>query len=84
MYGPDAAHHTAELTRLFAGEPGHAEEVLDLYRKAYALITYDLFGTGPHDGTSAGAPPCCGDAHYSRSRGTFSFQVREKTRRSAS
>ncbi|MGW6541970.1 phosphotransferase family protein [Streptomyces massasporeus] len=50
MYGPDAAHHTAELTRLFARELGHAEEVLDLYRKAYALITYDLFGTGPHDG----------------------------------
>ncbi|MEU9571823.1 aminoglycoside phosphotransferase family protein [Streptomyces massasporeus] len=50
MYGPDAAHHTAELTRLFARELGHAEEVLELYRKAYALITYDLFGTGPHDG----------------------------------
>ncbi|GGV71393.1 hypothetical protein GCM10010228_29180 [Streptomyces massasporeus] len=50
MYGPDAAHHTTELTRLFARELGHAEEVLDLYRKAYALITYDLFGTGPHDG----------------------------------
>ncbi|MEW2809128.1 hypothetical protein AB0929_18810 [Streptomyces massasporeus] len=50
MYGPDAAHHTAEPTRLFARELGHAEEVLDLYRKAYALITFDLFGTGPHDG----------------------------------
>ncbi|MBX9361529.1 phosphotransferase family protein [Streptomyces sp. WAC04114] len=50
MYGPDAAHHTAELTRLFARELGHAEEVLELYRKAYALITYDLFGTGPQDG----------------------------------
>ncbi|GAA2312502.1 hypothetical protein GCM10010234_66480 [Streptomyces hawaiiensis] len=50
MYGPHAAHHTAELTRLFARELGHAEEDLTLYRKAYALITYDLFGMGPHDG----------------------------------
>lgn len=50
MYGPDADRHTAELSRLFARELGHAEEVLALYRKAYALITYDLFGMGPHDG----------------------------------
>ncbi|MES9620701.1 phosphotransferase family protein [Streptomyces tuirus] len=50
MYGPDAAHHTAELTRLFARALGHAEEILELYRKAYALITYDLFGMGPQDG----------------------------------
>ncbi|PTH86111.1 aminoglycoside phosphotransferase family protein [Streptomyces sp. A244] len=50
MYGPHAAHHTAELTRLFARELGHAEEILTLYQKAYALITYDLFGMGPHDG----------------------------------
>jgi aminoglycoside phosphotransferase (APT) family kinase protein len=50
MYGPHAAHHTAELSRLFARELGHAEEVLALYQKAYALITYDLFGMGPHDG----------------------------------
>ncbi|WP_435856515.1 phosphotransferase family protein [Streptomyces tibetensis] len=50
MYGPHAAHHTAELTRYFARELGHAEEDLILYRKAYALITYDLFGRGPHDG----------------------------------
>ncbi|MFD5338739.1 phosphotransferase family protein [Streptomyces hawaiiensis] len=50
MYGPHAAHHTTELSRLFARELGHAEEVLVLYRRAYALITYDLFGMGPHDG----------------------------------
>lgn len=50
MYGPHAARHTAELSRLFARELGHAEEVLALYRRAYALITYDLFGMGPHDG----------------------------------
>lgn len=50
MYGPHAAHHTAELSRLFAREPGRAEEDLALYRRAYALITYDLFGMGPHDG----------------------------------
>ncbi|MEV0242682.1 aminoglycoside phosphotransferase family protein [Streptomyces sp. NPDC050674] len=50
LYGPDADRHTAELSRLFARELGHAEEVLTLYRRAYALITYDLFGTGPQDG----------------------------------
>ncbi|MFJ8593944.1 phosphotransferase family protein [Streptomyces sp. NPDC093598] len=50
MYGPDADRHTAELSRLFARELGHAEEVVALYRRAYALITYDLFGMGPHDG----------------------------------
>ncbi|MFF7732058.1 phosphotransferase [Streptomyces sp. NPDC007984] len=50
MYGPEAAHHTAELTRLFARELSHPEEVLTLYQKAYAVITYDLFGAGPHDG----------------------------------
>ncbi|MFF5967952.1 hypothetical protein ACFY64_30365 [Streptomyces collinus] len=52
MYGPHAAHHTAEPSRLFARELGHAEEVLALDQKAYALITYDLFGRGPHDGHS--------------------------------
>ncbi|MEU0218569.1 phosphotransferase [Streptomyces sp. NPDC006265] len=50
MYGPEADRHTAEPSRLFARELGHSEEVLALYRKAYALITYDLFGMGPHDG----------------------------------
>ncbi|MGW0614024.1 phosphotransferase family protein [Streptomyces sp. NPDC002788] len=50
MYGPDAAHHTAGLTRLFAHELGHAEEVLTLYQSAYALITYDLFGQDLSDG----------------------------------
>ncbi|MGW0499031.1 hypothetical protein ACWD0Z_27500 [Streptomyces sp. NPDC003007] len=38
------------MSRLFAREPGLAEEVPALYQRAYALITYDLFGMGPHDG----------------------------------
>jgi aminoglycoside phosphotransferase (APT) family kinase protein len=50
MYGPHAAEHTAELTRLFAHELGFAEATLETYRAAYALTTYDLFGMGEDDG----------------------------------
>ncbi|MEU2608249.1 phosphotransferase family protein [Streptomyces albus] len=50
MYGPHAEHHTAELTGLFAAALGHDTEVMALYRTAYALCTYDLFGTDGTDG----------------------------------
>lgn len=50
MYGPHAAAHTAELTRLFAHELGYAEATLETYQAAYALTTYDLFGMGEDDG----------------------------------
>ncbi|WP_240500923.1 phosphotransferase [Streptomyces albus] len=50
MYGPHAEHHTAELTGLFAAVLGHDAEVMALYRTAYALCTYDLFGTDGTDG----------------------------------
>ncbi|MEV0949488.1 aminoglycoside phosphotransferase family protein [Promicromonospora sp. NPDC050249] len=50
MYGPHAAEHTAELTRLFARELGFAEATLETYQAAYALATYDLFGMGEDDG----------------------------------
>lgn len=50
MYGPHAARHAGELTRLFARELGYEPEVLGLYQAAYALITFDLFGMGADDG----------------------------------
>jgi aminoglycoside phosphotransferase (APT) family kinase protein len=50
MYGPDAEHHTAELTDLFAAELGHDPKVLALYQAAYALTTYDLFTPDGSDG----------------------------------
>lgn len=50
MYGPHAAEHTTELTQLFAHELGYAEATLETYQAAYALTTYDLFGTGEDDG----------------------------------
>ncbi|SEE04464.1 Predicted kinase, aminoglycoside phosphotransferase (APT) family [Streptomyces sp. 3213] len=50
MYGPYAEHHTAVLTRLFAEELRHSPDTLALYRRAYALATYDLFSTDGSDG----------------------------------
>ncbi|MFJ8950744.1 phosphotransferase family protein [Streptomyces sp. NPDC102381] len=50
MYGPHAAAHTEELTRLFADELGYALAALSVYQAAYALTTYDLFGMGDDDG----------------------------------
>ncbi|GAA3205298.1 phosphotransferase family protein [Nonomuraea helvata] len=50
MYGPYAGEHTAELTRLFARELGHAPAALTAYQAVYALTTYDLFGMGESDG----------------------------------
>ncbi|MEV0231803.1 phosphotransferase [Nonomuraea sp. NPDC050786] len=50
MYGPYAEEHTAELTRLFARELGHAPAALTAYQAVYALTTYDLFGMGESDG----------------------------------
>ncbi|MGW1617866.1 phosphotransferase [Streptomyces sp. NPDC002172] len=50
MYGPHAAEHTAELTRLFAHELGYAPTTLTVYQAAYALTTYDLFGLDDSDG----------------------------------
>lgn len=50
MYSPDAAHHTAELTRLFAAELDYDPPVLALYQQAYALATYDLFSADGSDG----------------------------------
>lgn len=50
MYGPDAEHHTAELTSLFAAALGHDQRTLALYQAAYALTTYDLFSTDGSDG----------------------------------
>ncbi|WP_425825600.1 phosphotransferase family protein [Streptomyces fractus] len=50
MYGPHAAAHTSELTRLFADELGYALATLSAYQAAYALTTYDLFGMGVDDG----------------------------------
>ncbi|MFH8369525.1 phosphotransferase family protein [Streptomyces sp. NPDC018031] len=50
MYGPYAEEHTAELTRLFARELGHAPATLAAYQAAYALTTYDLFGLDDNDG----------------------------------
>ncbi|MFC9504410.1 phosphotransferase family protein [Streptomyces sp. NPDC057002] len=50
MYGPHAEEHTAELTRLFAHELGHAPATLAAYQAAYALTTYDLFGPDDSDG----------------------------------
>lgn len=50
MYGPDAEHHTAELTSLFAAALGYDAKVLALYQAAYALTTYDLFSRDGSDG----------------------------------
>ena len=50
MYGPYAEHHTAVLTRLFAEEFRHSPDTLALYRRAYALATYDLFSSDGSDG----------------------------------
>lgn len=50
MYGPDAEHHTAELTRLFATALGYDAKVLALYQASYALTTYDLFSPDGSDG----------------------------------
>ncbi|ADB32373.1 aminoglycoside phosphotransferase [Kribbella flavida DSM 17836] len=50
MYGPHAAEHTEELTRLCAHELGYAPATLTTYQAAYALTTYDLFGLGDDDG----------------------------------
>ena len=50
MYGPYAHEHTAELTRLFAQELGYAPAALTVYQAAYALTTYDLFGSDAGDG----------------------------------
>ncbi|SEN19881.1 Phosphotransferase enzyme family protein [Actinacidiphila rubida] len=50
MYGPHAEEHAAELTGLFADELGYAPLTLTTYQAAYALTTYDLFGTDDHDG----------------------------------
>ncbi|NUS36231.1 MAG: aminoglycoside phosphotransferase family protein [Pseudarthrobacter sp.] len=50
MYGPDAEHHTAELTTLFAAALGYDAKVLALYQAAYALTTYDLFSPDGSDG----------------------------------
>jgi Phosphotransferase enzyme family len=50
MYGPDAEHHTAELTTLFAAALGYDTKTLALYQNAYALTTYDLFSPDGTDG----------------------------------
>lgn len=50
MYGPYAERHTAALTRLFAEEFRYSAETLVLYRRAYALATYDLFSSDSGDG----------------------------------
>ncbi|MEU9386678.1 aminoglycoside phosphotransferase family protein [Streptomyces sp. NPDC048279] len=50
MYGPHAAEHAEELTRLFSHELGHAPATLTAYQAAYALTTYDLFGLDDSDG----------------------------------
>jgi aminoglycoside phosphotransferase (APT) family kinase protein len=50
MYGPDAEHHTTELTCVFAAALGHDAKVLALYQAAYALTTYDLFSPDGTDG----------------------------------
>jgi aminoglycoside phosphotransferase (APT) family kinase protein len=50
MYGPYAERHTAELTRLLAGELHHSPDTLALYQRAYALTTYDLFSPDGADG----------------------------------
>ncbi|MET9039616.1 phosphotransferase family protein [Streptomyces mirabilis] len=49
MYGPDAEHHTAELTNLFSAALGYDAKVLALYQAAYALTTYDLFSPDGSD-----------------------------------
>ena len=50
MYGPYAERHTATLTRLFAEEFRYPPDTLVLYRRAYALATYDLFSSDGGDG----------------------------------
>nr|WP_243762503.1 aminoglycoside phosphotransferase family protein [Streptomyces sp. Tu 3180] len=50
MYGSYAEEHTEELTRLFAHELGYARAALTAYQAAYALTTYDVFGTDDGDG----------------------------------
>lgn len=49
MYGPYAAHHTDQLTRLAAARLGHRAETLALYQAVYALTTYDLFSPDGSD-----------------------------------
>ncbi|WP_416965466.1 phosphotransferase family protein [Streptomyces sp. Agncl-13] len=50
MYGPYAERHTVTLTRLFAEEFRYPPDTLVLYRRAYALATYDLFSSDGGDG----------------------------------
>lgn len=50
MYGPHAEEHATELTGLFAAELGYEPATLITYQAAYALTTYDLFGTDGRDG----------------------------------
>ncbi|MET7641648.1 phosphotransferase [Streptomyces sp. NPDC005438] len=50
MYGPHARRHRAELTALCADELGYDHGVLELYQRAYTLVTHDLFGTDDRDG----------------------------------
>ncbi|MEV6541270.1 aminoglycoside phosphotransferase family protein [Streptomyces sp. NPDC051665] len=50
MYGPYAERHTATLTRLFAEEFRYSPDTLVLYRRVYALATYDLFSSDGGDG----------------------------------
>ncbi|MFC5666598.1 phosphotransferase family protein [Kitasatospora misakiensis] len=49
MYGPYAAEHSAELTRILAQELGYAPAALTTYQAVYALTTYDLFGLDDSD-----------------------------------
>jgi hypothetical protein len=50
MYGPYAEEHATHLTGLFARELGYGKLTLMTYQAAYALTTYDLFGTDDRDG----------------------------------